>query len=232
MKKSYLMIAAAAALFAACSSNDTFKDVDTQEIPISFEPFTENVTKAAITGADNAARITALAGEGGFVVYGYKSKDNFSTKETPDIFAGKNVYWDTQSSVWKYDGLRFWDKNAKYNFYAVAPYQPTDNATYAIQGDPAAANFGRITITGATSARSDRSDDYLIDRDGNKGVLGSDHTSGTNENVHMAFHHVMAKLNFAIKSTLSSGTITVTSLSMTGWNSGAGTFTQDLTITG
>lgn len=232
MKKSYLMIAAAAALFAACSSNDTFKDVDTQETPISFEPFTENVTKAAITGADNAARITALAGEGGFVVYGYKSKDNFTSKETPDIFAGKNVYWDTQSSVWKYDGLRFWDKNATYNFYAVAPYQPTDNATYTIQGDPSAANFGRITITGATSARSDRSDDYLIDRDGNKGVLGSDHTSGTNDNVHMDFHHVMAKLNFAIKSTLSSGTITVTNLSMTGWNSGAGTFTQDLTITG
>ena len=228
MKKSYLMIAAAAALFAACAENDSFKEVDVQEAPITFNQAINKVTRAYISS------VADLKTENGFVVYGYKSLDNFTTKESPDIFAGKNVYWDDQLSTpaWVYNGLRFWDKNAKYNFYAVAPYQPTDGATYAIQGDPAVANFGRITITGAHSNKSTVSDDYLIDRNGAKGILGSDHTGSTNNPVDIDFHHVMAKVQFALKSTLTSGTVTVTSLTMTGWDNGAGNFTQNLTYTG
>ena len=41
----------------------------------------------------------------------------------------------------------------------------------------------------------------------------------------------MAKIEFKLKSTLTSGTITVTRLKMTGWNSGLGNFTQTLTAT-
>ena len=226
MKKSYLMIAAAAALFAACASNDTFKDVDTQESAITFNQVTNKVTRAYIGSEAN------LQTEGGFVVYGYKSLDGFTTKESPDIFAGQNVYWDGTNSVWKYDNLRFWDKNATYNFYAVAPFSPEDNATYAIQGNPAAANFGRITITGAHSNKSTASDDYLIDRTGVLGERGSAHTGGTNPTVDFNFHHIMAKVQFALKSTLTSGTITVTNLTMTGWNNGAGTFAQNLSYSG
>ena len=226
MKKSYLMIAAAAALFAACSSNDAFKEIDTQEAPITFNQSINKLTRAYISGID------ALKTETGFIVYGYKSLDNFATKENPDIFYEKNVYWDGTNSVWKYDGLRFWDKNAKYNFYAVAPNNPTDGATYAIDGAPTSATFGKITITGANSAISTSSDDYLIDRNGAKGILGSDHTGSTNNPVDIDFHHIMTKVQFALKSTLSSGTVTVTNLTMTGWNSGAGTFTQNLTYTG
>lgn len=225
MKKNYLLIAAAAAMFAACSSNDTFKDVDVQEAPITFNQAINKVTRAYISS------VADLKTENGFVVYGYKSLDNFSTKESPDIFAGQNVYWDGTNSVWKYNNLRFWDKNAKYNFYAVAPYNPTDGATYTIQGDPTAANFGRITITGAHSNKSTESDDYLIDRNGAKGILGSDHTGATNNPVDIDFHHVMAKVQFALKSSLSSGTITVTKLTMKGWDNGAATFTQNLNYT-
>ena len=226
MKKSYLMIAAVAALFAACAEKDTFKDVNTPDAPITFKQSINKMTRAYISGID------ALKTETGFIVYGYKSLDNFATKETPDIFAGKNVSWDATNSAWKYDGLRFWDKNATYNFYAVAPNAPTDGATYAIQGDPTAANFGRITITGAKSNKSTASDDYLIDRNGAKGELGSAHTGSTNPPVDIDFHHIMAKVQFALKSTLSSGTVTVTSLTMTGWNNGVGNFTQNMTYTG
>ena len=221
------MIAAAAALFAACSSNDTFKEIETQESPITFNQSINKVTRAHIGSIDN------LKTEGGFVVYGYKSLDNFSTKASPDIFAGKTVYWDGTNSVWKYDGLRFWDKNAKYNFYAVAPVSPTDGATYGIQGNPAtAATFGQITITGAHSNKSTASDDYLIDRTGVLNELGSAHTGSTNPTVDFNFHHIMAKVQFALKSTLTSGTITVTSLTMTGWDNGAGNFTQNMSYTG
>lgn len=225
MKKSYLMIAAVA-LFAACASNDTFNEIDTQEAPISFEQSINKMTRAYISG------IADLKTETGFIVYGYKSLNNFETKENPDIFAGKNVYWDGTNSVWKYDGLRFWDKNAKYNFYAVAPNNPTDGATYTIDGTPTSTTFGKITITGAKSNIRTASDDYLIDRNGAKGILGSDHTGSTNLPVQIDFHHIMAKVQFALKSTLSSGTITVTKLTMTGWNNGVATFAQNMSYTG
>ena len=243
MKKSYLMIVAAAALFAACASNDSFKDVDTQESAISFKPFTEKVTRAAIVGATGTSAvdgIKTLAEEGGFVVYGYKSTDNWSTKATPDIFAGVNVKYDNSSSAWKYDHLRFWDKNAKYKFFAVAPYSPTDGATYSsddVMTDDNDANatteFGEITINGAKSNIYSSSDDYLIDRDGAT-ADGSTHTNAANGNaaVDIDFHHVMAKVTFKLKSTLSSGKIKVTELKMKGYNNGTGKFIQDKTITG
>ena len=230
MKKSYLMIAAAAALFAACSSNDVFKDVEEQETAISFYPFTSNTTKAAITGADNTARLASLASAGGFKVYGYKTTDSWAHAST--IFNGTNVTSANSGADWTYTGLRFWDKTATYNFYAVAPNAPSGGAAYAIEDDPTDTNFGMITITGATSAKYSAANDFLIDRDGAKNELGSAHTTANNPAVNIAFHHIMAKVVFALKSTLSSGTITVSSLKMKGWNSGVATFTQDKTITG
>ena len=228
MKKSYLMIAAAVALLTACEDTDVLNKAAeiaeaAQEQAISFESFTENVTKATISGVD------ALKTEGGFVVYGYKTIDNWaSTPQT--VFNGVNVKWNTTSSAWYYDNLRFWDKNGKYNFYAVAPYSPTDGASYSIVA-PIATGYGMITIDGAESKISTESDDYLIDRDGVIGELGINHTNSSNPKVEFDFHHIMAKLTFALKSTLSSGTVTVTDLKMSGWNSGAGKFVQTLTST-
>lgn len=228
MKKSYLMIAAAVALFTACAENDTFKDVVEQEIAISFQPYAGNITKAAITGADNAARLASLASAGGFKVYGYKTTDSWTTAAT--IFNGTVVTSANSGADWSYTGLRFWDKTATYNFYAVAPATPT-HGSYGIIAPPTA-NYGKITITEATSAEKDDADDFLIDRNGAKDQLGSAHTTTNNPTVDFDFHHIMAKVDFALKSTLSSGTITVTELKMKGWNSGTATFTQDLTITG
>ena len=68
MKKSYLMIVAAATLLSACGTNDSFKDVDTQDSRIAFEQALYKTTRAHI--ADESV----LASEGGFIVYGYKKK--------------------------------------------------------------------------------------------------------------------------------------------------------------
>lgn len=230
MKKSYLMIAAAATLFAACSSNDVFKEIEEQETAIGFYPITGNVTKAAITGATPAARLASLASAGGFKVYGYKTTDSWATAAT--IFNGTNVTSANSGADWTYTGLRFWDKTATYNFYAVAPNAPAGDAAYDIEDDPTDADFGMITITGVASAKSTASNDFLIDRNGATGEQGSAHTSTNNDPVNIEFHHIMAKVGFALKSTLTSGTITVTELTMKGWDSGVATFTQDKTITG
>lgn len=234
MKKSYLMIAAAATLLAACTNNDTFKEIDNQETAISFQPYAGNVTKAAITGDNNTARLASLATAGGFKVYGYKTIETSNlwsqAGSISTIFNGTTVTSTNSGSDWSYTGLRFWDKTATYNFYAVAPAAPA-HGTYGIIAPPAT-NYGRITITGATSAEKDDADDFLIDRNGAKDEKGSNHTSTSNPTVDFDFHHIMAKVEFALKSTLSSGTITVTELKMKGWNSGTANFAQDLSITG
>ncbi len=222
MKKSYLMIAAAATLLAACASNDTFKDVEEQESAITFNQVLNKTTRAYI---ENEA---SLAGEGGFIVYGYKKKtseQNWTAAQT--IFNGVNVK-STNGTSWSYDNLRFWDKNGTYNFFAIAPYNPT-TGTYSLV-DNTAPEALKFKITGAVSAKSTDSEDYLIDREGATNISGS-YSGTSHEVVNIDFHHIMAKIDFKLKSTLSSGKITVTKLTMTGWDSGAGTFTQSLTAT-
>ena len=215
------MIAAAAALFAACSDTDTFKDVDTQESPIAFNQAINKVTRAYIEDKED------LAGEGGFVVYGYKTLNSW-TSIAQDIYSaqGTNVKSDDDGATWYYDNLRFWDKTGTYNFYAVAPYGAS--ATYAINST-LGASFGYITITGAASAKNADSDDYLLARGGVLNELGSTHTSADNDPVTFNFHHVMTKVMVKLKSTLNApnGHIKVTSLAISGWNSNNGTFAQN-----
>lgn len=208
MKKSYLMIAAATALFAACSSNDAFKEIDTQDAPIAFDQAINKTTRAYI--ADKAGLITA----GGFGVYGYKNPGQ--SQQT--IFNNVQVNSTDQGTTWTYSPLRFWDKTQSYDFYAIAPYKESG---YSIN-----TSTGMFTITSVASAISTASDDYIIDRNGNKGVSGN--YTDTHNKVTFDFHHIMAKVEFALKSTLSQGTINVTRLVMSGWDNGNGRFVQTL----
>ena len=219
MKKSYLMIAAAA-LFAACASNDSVKEIETQESAIAFNQVINKTTRAYIGSKAN------LAAENGFVVYGYKTKDNW-TSISQTVFNGTNVKSTDEGVNWYYDNLRFWDKTGKYNFYAVAPYGPSAG-TYSINST-LGASFGYITITGATSAKNADSDDFLLARGGVLNQLGSAHTANSNAAVQFNFHHVMTKVQVKLKSTLNvqNGTIKVTRLKITGWNSNTGTFAQN-----
>lgn len=228
MKKSYLMIAAAAALFAACAEKDTFKDVDNQESPIIFEQALNKTTRAYI--ADKAALATP-----GFKVFGYKTNKRENNQwvwtgsgVVQTIFDGnQKVYSENSGTSWKYDQLRFWDKTASYNFYAIAPYAPSTGVTYGLKTNSNEYTEHYFQINNAASALYTLSDDYIIDRDGVKGVM----YSTNNGTASFDFHHVMARVDVKLKSTLSSGTIEVTELKMSGWNNSTGTFIQNATTT-
>ena len=154
------MIAAAAALFAACAQNDVFNDVDTQDVPIGFG--SEAVYKAtrAVEGINLPWFQTVGASGSGnrFGVYGFKNvfqtgddQYKINTSKCTDIFENEEVWCsdkeidntDAQNPVitsvtWSHSTIRFWDKSAvgAYNFYAYAPYA-TSNLTYnkgAVQG--------------------------------------------------------------------------------------------------
>lgn len=115
MRKSYLMIAAAVALFTACAEKDAFKDVDTQDVAIGFDgKYVNKVTRAEIveTWFQNTSNH--------FGVYGYKGDFQLFNKE--------DVSWN--GSDWTHSTVRFWDKAATdYNFYAYAPYAATHTFT-------------------------------------------------------------------------------------------------------
>ena len=215
MRKSYLMMAAAATIFAACSETDFVNPVYEAQNEIGFDNHVGKTTRAEIT--DEAA----LAAEGGFVVWGYKTATAGltwdGTKTITTIFNGVNVYGEDGN--WTYANKKYWDKTSTYNFYAVAPFNPT-SGTYSISG----AADGLITITGAQSALASVSDDFLIDRDGAKGISGD----APHAKVGFDFNHVMAKVTLKLLSgDINEGdVITVTKLTMSGWNSNKGTFVQ------
>lgn len=206
MKKSILLLAVAAS-FAACTQNEEINDAISQQ-EIKFDQVLNKTTKAEIV--DEAA----LASEGGFAVFGYKSTDGFASKTT--VFDNVNVF--SENGAWKYTGKKYWDKTATYNFYAIAPYEST--ATYSLED-------GKFTVDGVASGLATASEDYVIDRTPAEecGISGA----GTPSTVGFEFHHIMAKLSFAVKTNLEGSVVKVQSLTMTGWNNGAGKFTQNKT---
>lgn len=108
------MIAAVAALFAACAEKDTFNEVS-QDVAIGFDgKYVNKVTRAEIIESwfQNTSNH--------FGVYGYKGDFQLFNKE--------DVSWD--GSDWTHSTVRFWDKAATdYNFYAYAPYAATHTFT-------------------------------------------------------------------------------------------------------
>lgn len=220
MKKRYFMMAAAATIFAACSETDFVNPVPETEQEIGFDNHVGKSTRAEITDE------TALADAGGFVVWGWKTPTSNKDWEenATQIFNGVNVFAQTENgdaTTWTYTNKKYWDKTSTYNFYAVAPYNPSSGAEYSCT-DPAT---GLITITGAKSALATASDDFLIDRDGVKDVSGN----APHAKVGFDFNHVMAKVTLKLLSgDINEGdVITVTKLTMSGWNSNEGKFVQD-----
>lgn len=223
MKKNYFMLAAATMMFAACAETDLVNEVNMEEAPkaIEFESFANKTTRAEITGLTNLQ--TA-----GFQVWGYKYpsdativwEDVYSEveeDETPELVTKANYFTvfngvDVSGATWTYTGTQYWDENSKYNFYAVAPMAPKDGVTYDI-------DKGNIIIEGASSAKSTASDDYLI-ATAVTGQNGSD--KGT---VNFNFSHIMSKISFKLVAGIEEE-IEVTSLKMSGWNVGTGTYTQ------
>lgn len=129
MKKSYLMIAAAVAMFTACEDNDTFrKDIQNNGSEngeaIGFTSFTEKVTKAE--NSESLYTWTFFDHQQSFQVWA--RKNNQPTKE---IFDGTTVTVTKEGNTYKYaySPDRYWDKLAeKYYFYAAAPAPETNAA--------------------------------------------------------------------------------------------------------
>lgn len=124
MKKSYFIIASAAALFAACTDNDSFKEINNTEGPqISFSTYAQKATRAE--NSDSTYTLDLKDHHLTFKVWGYKNTDKKA------VFLGDSVGYSTTDSQWSYLINRYWDKTATtYEFYAFAP----ENAPLSFNG--------------------------------------------------------------------------------------------------
>lgn len=145
MKKSYLFIAAAA-LFAACSSdsltveNDSPKNPAAAEQAVNFGAYVNRgTTRAGYEGTlDNAALQTNGTGKAnGFGVFSfYTNNEGYSETAIPDFFYNQRVYY---SSGWTYAPVKYWpnefgteaaSERVDYlTFFAYAPYVDSDSKT-------------------------------------------------------------------------------------------------------
>jgi|GEM_PF-1225645 hypothetical protein len=179
MKKSYLIIAAAAALLTSCYGSDTVQgaaDEQQAEQALSFSAYADKVTRGSNSNKLNDFYTV-------FGVYGWKTVANTAgtgTEEQPVFENTPNEYFTTKASgkvvydadgedpevewsfanmypAWYYESIRYWDKMAtSYQFFAIAPYEAAP--TYTV-----AANANNISIATA-SAKYDISTEYNLAR--------------------------------------------------------------------
>lgn len=206
MKKGILLLAVAAS-FAACTQNEEINDAISQQ-EIKFDQVLNKTTKAEIVNPSDLAI-------SGFSVFG---------KKTPN--AGGDEFWvfgkeanGTQVSSsdggtsWSYTGTQYWDKVATYNFYAAAPY----NSNITFDKENGLFTFSNVTWGTDESVAYD----YLIDRNGATVNAAEDAISNP---VGFKFHHVMAKVDFKVMTTIEG--VKINKLVMQGWNANEATFAQ------
>lgn len=145
-------MAAAAAMFAACSDDakelnapelatNPTEEVAQGQVPVAFSAYVNRATTRAgevgnqtlptlmIPWAPSAGTPTY----GGFGVFGYYTDNNdYDQLATPNFFYNQLVEWDGTNNYWKYEPVRYWpneygssavsDDADRISFFAYAPY--------------------------------------------------------------------------------------------------------------
>lgn len=191
MKKSYFLMAAAAAMFAACSETELVNAVNETEAQkaIGFETFSYKPTRQVSSTALNEYYTN-------FSVFGWINNEV--------LFNNTKVSY--ADSKWDYTDTQYWDATATYKFYAVAPYNAAVTCTSA----------GVVTIpteAGATAATENlqetfgdiNEDQFSSDTDWlTAAQLGSEdqgYMMSMGTTVPFTFTHMLSKLAVAITKT-------------------------------
>lgn len=210
MKKSFLLLATAA-LFAACASDSVRENIAEDQVEIGFSTY---IQKPVASKADNSNAETLNNLEAyhqNFVVNGFKT---VATTET-QVFANQLVTY--ADSKWGYSPVSYWDKSAsKYSFYAAAPQNASwgfdkDGKYYTISGFVASGkSLALATLDAPNAAAVFGAEDLMIATD------IDEHTTFTTEAVNFTFNHILSRFNIAISTSITDGTVTLTSLTVNG----------------
>ena len=144
--KKFLLFAAAAALFAACASDELNVQNEQQTAQddgaITFDAYMQrSVTRAGVAGEASSTALQSDAtdlGKAGFGVFAYYT-DNFDYTPLyqPNFMYNEHVKWD--GSAFKYDLTKYWPNEHgsqaqsadqdRVSFFAYAPYVEVDPST-------------------------------------------------------------------------------------------------------
>jgi len=216
MKKSYLILAAAATILASCVETEKINNDLKNENPtvIGFNTFSEKATRAS-------SELDLETYHQTFAVWSTKKSKNDASLAPQVVFNGDDAndiitYKEgkMEPNNWTYSPYRYWDKQATYTFVAVAPnadiikYNSPDDvannegtyvtakaAGYTLVGQnlqssnaPAQEEI-RVGFTGGDEKDTDLMTATKITKDGATGAEGD---------VSLEFKHILAKLNIAI----------------------------------
>lgn len=211
MKKKFLFVAAAATMMVSCMENEKIGNLDVYEASgvIGFNTISEKATRANVESLETYHTT--------FAVWSTKKSNNTGAVEA--VFDGDDandiITYDAtkmEPNNWTYSPYRYWDKQATYNFVAVAPnsdiirynkpadvannegtYVTRDNAGYTLVGQnlqtseaPAEAEI-KVGFVGG-NGDTDLMTAGKITRNGAAAI----------EDVNLSFKHILAKLNIAI----------------------------------
>ena len=224
MKKSYLMLVASAAIFAACSETEKIQEnlQDNEPAAIGFTSYSQKATRG---NTDVATNLEYYHNK--FAVYGTKQNVNDGT-DIQYVFGGKATAVGVQDGVtctyqttadavlgdWKYDDPRFWDKQATYDFIAYAPAAAANPIRYyygavkAQVGD--AGSYFKTSsdyiLTGtniqATATQAEKIKGFNEAGNGDLDLMISDseaqNGNGHDTYVNLVFRHILSKLNITI----------------------------------
>ena len=194
MKKNYLMLAAVAALFAACSSDSLTTE---KQSPQNQEPAAEQavdfdayigrgLTRAGYNGVIDNTKLKESTAN--FGVFGYYTDgESYSGVTKPNFFYNQKVWW--QSSKWYYEPIKYWpnefgndaisDQVDKVTFFAYAPYVEVEPLTGVVKDNPTnnIISMTRNNVTGDPFIRYSATMDPTNSTDLCYGVAAQDFTS-------------------------------------------------------
>lgn len=210
--KKILLVAAAATMMVACGQTEKLNnDLVNNDAPrvIGFNTISEKATRA------NAEALEAYHGT--FAVWSTKKSNNDENAAPQVVFNGNDaadiITYDATRNApnnWTYEPFRYWDKQATYNFVAVAPN--ADIITYSSPADVAnsAGTYVTTDATGYTLVGQNlqATPDTVEIKKGFVGgngdtdlmTAGKVTRNGASaiEDVNLEFKHILAKLNIAI----------------------------------
>ena len=146
-QKKLLILFAASALFAACSSDEGPTAPEKQaaqsgEVPVAFDTYVSRGTTRAgepgeivTSGATGTQKDLSNANVGFGVFAYYTNADNYDQTFTPNFMYNEKLYY--ADSKWQYTPIKYWpnefggqslsDDKDKISFFAYAPYVPVNN---------------------------------------------------------------------------------------------------------
>lgn len=240
---SIVLIAAVAAIFAACSNDIVLRDTELQtDNPkaIGFTSYSEKITRGNTDVNTNLEYYHDT-----FQVYGTKKStvDNAvqyvfgqspnSANPTVGVLCTYQLVSDAVLGDWKYDNPRFWDKQANYNFVAFAPsnaplkynYSTADGTGQVGDADNEFVTSADYTLTGTNLQTTASTAEKVKGFTGNGGAdldimisaTNAQNGSAHDDEVNLIFSHILSKLNvtFAKAVALDASTVTVTSVEIT-----------------